>query len=365
MDKPYVTWHHIAQVPDIFAYLVYRVTPLVFAGTNPNVDAAAAAVAADGVIVAWTRLSAKQLLIESGASGDAADGQGVGAPPRWMPLARDRLTESKAQQHLGLPPRAFAGELLLRVAFARVTVDGDTDAPRRAESFPAAPVATAASMIISALTRAASTSGPPVPPPSTDEENEAASLGAPPRPWRVLPPLRFARRRVVVHVLQARGLPSADPNGLIDPYVCVAVPGAPHAALTAIRSKTRNPLWDEALEIDAEARRRRRRSSRRSALSSLVAPKRRRRRSPRRNASSLIAPKERMRETNHGLKIDAEARGAHCRHSSLAAPQECVRAANRGVAYPSRRRAEEALHKKGGGDDNGLSSNPTIPGVQE
>ena len=256
-------------MPDIFAYLVYRVTPLVFAGASPNVDAAAAAaaaVAADGVIVAWTRLSARQLLIESGVSGDAADGQGVGAPLRWMPLARDRLTESKAQRHLGLPARAFAGELLLRVALARVTVDGDADAPRRAGSFPAAPVATAASTILSALTRAASTAGPPVPPPPTDEENEAASLGAPPRPWRALPPLRFARRRVVVHVLQARGLPSADPDGLIDPYVCVAVPGAPHAVLTAIRSKTRNPLWDEALEIDAEARRRRRCSSRRSAV---------------------------------------------------------------------------------------------------
>ena len=71
-------------------------TPTARKTTKADADDAA------GVVVCWARLSARQLLLESGATGDADGATGVGAGLRWVPFARDPLTERLARRTLGL-----------------------------------------------------------------------------------------------------------------------------------------------------------------------------------------------------------------------------------------------------------------------
>ncbi len=56
--------------------------------------------------------------------------------------------------------------------------------------------------------------------------------------------------KLLVHVYQGRGLPAADDNGLLDPYVEGHMCGK--RAKTQTKYKTRDPMWYETLEFDIE-----------------------------------------------------------------------------------------------------------------
>lgn len=49
--------------------------------------------------------------------------------------------------------------------------------------------------------------------------------------------------KLLVHVVEARGLPAMDLNGLSDPYVRVQL--GKHRSKTKVMKKNLNPFWDE------------------------------------------------------------------------------------------------------------------------
>ncbi len=222
-----------AEVPDVFVYLVYRWSS---SGRAPSARSASER----GIVVAWTRLSARQLLRESSLTGDAHD-TGVGAPRlRWLSFGRDPLTEELAHRELSVPPDMHAGELLARVALVRV-VPASTPPPPPAQHGPSKspPLAQQHTPLAQQQQQQLPQSATPRAKSRLPkwgalraslvlrasqirrQRVEERGLGKLPRSWRemprALPELRFSRRRIIVHVLQARALPSADSDGLVDP----------------------------------------------------------------------------------------------------------------------------------------------------
>ncbi|KAF0774226.1 hypothetical protein AaE_002074, partial [Aphanomyces astaci] len=77
-----------------------------------------------------------------------------------------------------------------------------------------------------------------------------AATGRTDAAWKDLPNAKSpsASYALLVHLFQARGLPAADANGLIDPFVAVTCSGVGLKSSTKV--KTRDPMYYETLVFD-------------------------------------------------------------------------------------------------------------------